>query len=159
MAYACSAVASIVAVLLGVFRVYPFIKQRIAKLREAGIKPTLKRVIFLQQTLSKYQPLLHPADRPDAAAAGDSNAADGLFSQDFMTSVSAPSAAAAAPAAAARIVTGTVTSVPMPPHAPPALLRLTAKQIGDCVSHSQPFKSTLRTFDALAGCRHRPCLR
>jgi hypothetical protein len=123
--------------------VYPFIKQRVAKLREAGIKPTLKRIIFLQKTLSKYQPLLHPTDRPDAAAAaGNSNAGDGLFSQDFMTSVSAPSAAAAAPAAAARIVTGTVTSVPMPSHAPPALLRLTAKQIGDCVSDPQPLNFT-----------------
>jgi hypothetical protein len=129
---------------------HPFIKDRIAKLRQAGIKPTLKRVIFLQMTLSKYQPLLHPADRPDAAAAGNSNAANSLFPQDFMTSVSASSAAASAPVASARIVTGTVTSVPIPPHAPPALLRLTAKQIGDCVSNPQPFSSTPHTFDALA---------
>jgi hypothetical protein len=133
---------------------YPFIKECIAKVREAGIKPALKRVIFLQRTLSKYQPLLHPADRPDAAAAANSNAANDLFSQHSMTL-----AAAAAPAAAARIVTDAVTSVPMPPHAPPALLRLTAKQIRDCVNRPQPFKLTPRTFDALAGCRNWPRLR
>ena len=39
------------------------IKARVAKLRAAGIQPTLKRVVFLQKTLSKYRPLLEPSER------------------------------------------------------------------------------------------------
>ena len=61
--YALSAIGSVIGILVAVFRVYPVIKARVAKLREAGIKPTLKRVVFLQKTLSKYRPLLEPNDR------------------------------------------------------------------------------------------------
>ena len=61
--YVFSVVCSIVGILVGFFRVYPFFKSRIAKLREAGIKPTFKRVIFLHKALSKYRPLLEPGDR------------------------------------------------------------------------------------------------
>jgi hypothetical protein len=58
-----SAIGSIIGILVAVFRVYPAIKARVDKLREAGIKPTLKRVVFLQNTLSKYRPLLEPSER------------------------------------------------------------------------------------------------
>ena len=68
VAYILSAMGSIVGISIGFFRVYPFFKSRIAKLREAGIKPTFKRVIFLHKTLSKYQnlKLLGPGDRPNS---------------------------------------------------------------------------------------------
>ena len=58
-----SAIGSVIGILVAVFRVYPAIKARVDKLREAGIKPTLKRVVFLQNTLSKYRPLLEPSER------------------------------------------------------------------------------------------------
>ncbi len=58
-----SAIGSVFGILVGVFRVYPAIKARVDKLREAGIKPTLKRVVFLQKTLSKYRPLLERSER------------------------------------------------------------------------------------------------
>ena len=58
-----SAIGSVFGILVGVFRVYPAIKARVNKLREAGIKPTLKRVVFLQKTLSKYRPLLERSER------------------------------------------------------------------------------------------------
>ena len=58
-----SAIGSVIGILVAVFRVYPAIKARVDKLREAGIKPTLKRVVFLQKTLSKYRPLLEPSER------------------------------------------------------------------------------------------------
>jgi hypothetical protein len=61
--YVLSAIGSVIGILVSVFKIYPAIKSRIAKLREAGIKPTLKRVIFLQAALSKYAPLLHPSER------------------------------------------------------------------------------------------------
>jgi len=79
VAYILSAIGSIVGILIGFFRVYPFFKSRIAKLREAGIKPTFKRVIFLHKTLSKYRPLLEPGDRPNSlqAAAPESKLAIG----------------------------------------------------------------------------------
>ena len=58
-----SVIGSVIGILVAVFKVYPVIKARVAKLREAGIKPTLKRVVFLQKTLSKYRPLLEPSER------------------------------------------------------------------------------------------------
>jgi hypothetical protein len=58
-----SAIGSVVGIVVGVFRVYPAIKARVDKLREAGIRPTLKRVVFLHKTLSKYRPLLEPSER------------------------------------------------------------------------------------------------
>jgi len=61
--YVLSAIGSVIGILVAVFRVYPAIKARVDKLREAGIKPTLKRVVFLQKTLSKYRPLLEPSER------------------------------------------------------------------------------------------------
>jgi len=77
VAYILSAIGSIVGILIGFFKVYPFFKSRIAKLREAGIKPTFKRVIFLHKTLSKYRPLLEPGDRSLQAAAPESKLAIG----------------------------------------------------------------------------------
>ncbi len=56
--YVLSAIGSVVVILVAVFRIYPAIKSRVAKLREAGIKPTLKRVVFLEKTLAKNRPLL-----------------------------------------------------------------------------------------------------
>ena len=61
--YVLSAIGSVIGILVAMFRVYPAIKARVDKLREAGIKPTLKRVVFLQNTLSKYRPLLEPSER------------------------------------------------------------------------------------------------
>jgi hypothetical protein len=61
--YVLSAIGSVIGIVVAVFRVYPAIKARVNKLREAGIKPTLKRVVFLQKTLSKYRPLLEPSER------------------------------------------------------------------------------------------------
>jgi hypothetical protein len=58
-----SVIGSVIGILVAVFKVYPVIKARVAKLREAGIKPTLKRVVFLHKTLSKYRPLLEPSER------------------------------------------------------------------------------------------------
>ena len=68
-----SAIGSVVGILVGVFRVYPAIKARVDKLREAGIRPTLKRVVFLQRTLSKYRPLLEPSERNGSLQAVASN--------------------------------------------------------------------------------------
>jgi hypothetical protein len=51
-AYSCSAVAFIVAVFFGATRIYPAVKMRIAKLREAGITPTLMRIIFFKSALA-----------------------------------------------------------------------------------------------------------
>ena len=64
-----SAIGSVIGILVAVFRVYPAIKARVDKLREAGIKPTLKRVVFLQKTLSKYRPLLEPSERNESLQA------------------------------------------------------------------------------------------
>jgi hypothetical protein len=61
--YVLSAIVSVICILVAVFKVYPAIKARVDKLREAGIKPTLKRVVFMQKTLSKYRPLLEPSER------------------------------------------------------------------------------------------------
>ena len=58
-----SGIGSFIGILVAVFKVYPAIKARVDKLREAGIKPTLKRVVFLRKTLSKYRPLLEPSER------------------------------------------------------------------------------------------------
>ena len=106
--YVLSAIASIVGILVGVFRVYPFIKSRIATLREAGIKPTLKRVIFLEKTLSKYRPLLEPGDRTGSLQAVVSKQEVGGASLNSGTSVTV---------------------------AAPALLNLSAEQIGHLVHH------------------------
>ena len=106
--YVLSAIASIVGILVGVFRVYPFIKSRIARLREAGIKPTLKRVIFLGKTLSKYRPLLEPGDRAGSLQP--------VVSGNRVAVVSSNSGVSASAAA-------------------PALLNLNAKQIGHLVHH------------------------
>ena len=68
-----SAIGSVFGILVGVFRVYPAIKARVDKLREVGIKPTLKRVVFLQKTLSKYRPLLEPSERSGSLQAAAPN--------------------------------------------------------------------------------------
>jgi hypothetical protein len=70
-----SAIGSIIGILVAVFRVYPAIKARVDKLREAGIKPTLKRVVFLQKTLLKYRPLLEPSERNSSLQAVAPNTA------------------------------------------------------------------------------------
>jgi hypothetical protein len=59
VAYVLSAVGALIFILVAVF----VIRARVAKLRAAGIQPTLKRVVFLQKTLSKYRPLLEPNER------------------------------------------------------------------------------------------------
>jgi len=59
VAYVLSAVGALIFILVAVF----VIRARVAKLRAAGIQPTLKRVVFLQNTLSKYRPLLEPSER------------------------------------------------------------------------------------------------
>lgn len=61
--YVLSALSAVIFILAAVFVVFPAIKARVAKLRAAGIQPTLKRVVFLQKTLSKYRPLLESNDR------------------------------------------------------------------------------------------------
>ena len=61
--YVLSALGAVIFILVAVFGVFPAIKARVAKLRAAGIQPTLKRVVFLQKTLSKYRPLLEPSER------------------------------------------------------------------------------------------------
>jgi hypothetical protein len=58
-----SGIGSVIGILVSVFKIYPAIKARVAKLREAGIKPTLKRVVFIDETLAKYRPLLEPSER------------------------------------------------------------------------------------------------
>jgi hypothetical protein len=68
-----SIIGSLIGFLVAVFRVYPAIKARVDKLREAGIKPTLKRVVFLQKTLSKYRPLLEPSERSGSLQAAAPN--------------------------------------------------------------------------------------
>jgi hypothetical protein len=132
VSYVCSAIASVVGVMVGIFKIYPFIKARVVKLNEAGIKPTLKRIIFLQNTLSKYQPLLSPVDFTSNAVSGSCSTSMGMFSRDFVASVSSSSAPSAQ---TAHVVSGTVTSVPILSQAPPALLRLTAEQLGCAVKH------------------------
>ena len=57
-----SGMCSFIGILVSVFRIYPAINSRVAKLREAGIKPTLKRVVFIDKTLAKYRPLLEPSE-------------------------------------------------------------------------------------------------
>ena len=54
VSYVCSAVASIVAVLIGVFK----LRQIIAKLREAGIKPTSKALVFPEKAISEQSKTL-----------------------------------------------------------------------------------------------------
>jgi hypothetical protein len=68
-----SAIAFVIGIVLAVFRVYPAIKARVDKLRGAGIKPTLKRVVFLHKTLSKYRPLLEPSERSGSVQAAAPN--------------------------------------------------------------------------------------
>jgi hypothetical protein len=168
--YVLSALGSVVGIFVGVFRVYPSIKSRITKLREAGIKPTLKRIIFLDKTLSKYRPLLSLGERagsfqavesenkitigarmqvigltlrPElngstATVCGNLDAATGRWTVrlDLDNSMAQllpqnMKAVSVAPTVAAPIVTDTFTSFHNPPQ---ALLRLTAKQIGDTVN-------------------------
>ncbi len=112
--YVLSAIGSIIGILVGVFRVYPAIKARIDKLREAGIKPTLKRVVFLQKTLSKYRPLLEPSERNGSLQAVAPN--------------TAPDPRTARGVAEANTHSASATS-----HAPPMLLSLTAHQVGHLV--------------------------
>jgi hypothetical protein len=68
-----STIGFVIGIVLAVFRVYPAIKARVDKLRGAGIKPTLKRVVFLQKTLSKYRPLLERSERSGSLQAAAPN--------------------------------------------------------------------------------------
>jgi hypothetical protein len=150
--------------------VYPAIKDRISKLRTAGIKPTIMRVIFLDKALAKYRPLLSLgeragssqavdpenkvaigarmqvtglASRPDlngstVTVCGNADTATGRWTvrSDLDSSLvqllpQNMKAVSIAPVVTAPIVADTVTSVYSPPQ---ALLRLTAKQIGDTVN-------------------------
>jgi hypothetical protein len=112
--YVLSGIGSVIGMLVSVFKVYPAIKARIAKLREAGIKPTLKRVVFLDKTLAKYRPLLEPGERAGVlqtvAQTVTPNSRTGR--DGFEANASSASAIA---------------------HAPPELLSLTANQIGHLV--------------------------
>ena len=65
VAYSLSAVASIIAIFVGVGRIYPAVKARIAKLREAGIKPTLMRIIFCKSALANNSNMQLISDRPN----------------------------------------------------------------------------------------------
>ncbi len=69
-----SGMCSFIGILVSVFRIYPAINSRVAKLREAGIKPTLKRVVFLDKTLSKYRPLLEQNKKSDSRDYCETNA-------------------------------------------------------------------------------------
>jgi hypothetical protein len=109
-----SGIGSVIGILVSVFKVYPAIKARIAKLREAGIKPTLKRVVFLDKTLAKYRPLLEPGERAGSlqAVAQTTTPNSRTWRDGSKTNASSASAIA---------------------YAPPALLSLTANQIGHLV--------------------------
>jgi hypothetical protein len=106
--YVLSAIGSLIGILVSVFKVYPAIKGRIAKLREAGIRPTIKRIIFLDKTLSKYRPLLDHVSTRDA-------------SLDHVSLRGTTAAAASA-------------GFSVPEKSLPALLRLNASQIGTLVA-------------------------
>ncbi len=71
--YVLSGIGSAIGILVSVFKAYPVIKARVAKLREAGIKPTLKHVIFLDKTLAKYSAtaLLNMGEINDGSQAVD----------------------------------------------------------------------------------------
>ncbi len=112
--YVLSAIGSIIGILVAVFRVYPVIKARVDKLREAGIKPTLKRVVFLHKTLSKYRPLLEPSERNGSLQAVAPNTAPDRRTARGVAEANTHSASATA-------------------HAPPMLLSLTAHQVGHLV--------------------------
>lgn len=105
--YVLSGIGSVIGILVSVFKVYPAIKGRVAKLREAGIRPTIKRIIFLDKTLSKYRPLLDHVSTRDAS----------------LEQVSLRGAAAAA----------TSPGFSVTEKSPPALLRLNASHIGALV--------------------------
>jgi hypothetical protein len=105
--YVLSGIGSVIGILVSVFKVYPAIKGRVAKLREAGIRPTMKRIIFLDKTLSKYRPLLDHVSTRDASLE--------------QVSLRGAAAAAASPGFS-------VTE-----KSPPALLRLNASHIGALV--------------------------
>ena len=140
ISYVCSAIASVFGILVAIFKIYPFIKARVTTLRKAGIRPTLKRIIFLQKTLTKYQSLLCADDRQNSDVVAINSM--GVFPQDFIASVSQSSDPAAAPGVSARIFTGTVTSASTLLHAPPALLLLTAVQLGHTVNLLPTYCST-----------------
>jgi hypothetical protein len=112
--YVLSGIGSVIGILVSVFRVYPAIKARIAKLREAGIKPTLKRVVFLDKTLSKYRPLLERCERTGSLQAIVHTVTPNSRTWRNGSETNASSASAIA-------------------HAPPLLLSLTADQIGHLV--------------------------
>ena len=109
-----SVIGSVIGILVAVFRVYPVIKARVAKLREAGIKPTLKRIVFLDKTLAKYRPLLEPGERAGGLQAVAQTVTPNSRACRDGSETNASSASAIA-------------------HAPPALLSLTANQIGHLV--------------------------
>jgi hypothetical protein len=113
--YVLSAIGSLIGILVAVFRVYPAFNLRVAKLREAGIKPTLKRVVFLDRTLSKYRPLLERSERADSLQA--------VVAQTMTTNSRLSRDGSASNASSASAIV----------HAPPLLLSLSATQIGHMV--------------------------
>ncbi len=112
--YVLSAIGSVIGILVAVFRVYPAIKARVDKLREAGIKPTLKRVVFLQNTLLKYRPLLERSERNGSLQAVAPNTTPDPRTGRGVAEANTHSALATA-------------------HAPPMLLSLTALHVGHLV--------------------------
>jgi hypothetical protein len=135
--YVLSAIGSVFGILVGVFRVYPAIKARVDKLREAGIKPTLKRVVFLQKTLSKYRPLLEPSERRGSLQAAAPSTTPDPHTARCVAEANTHSASATA-------------------HAPSMLLSLTAVQVGHLVRRAA--QSTDARFH---GCTRdvMPCCR
>jgi hypothetical protein len=117
--YVLSGIGSVIGILVSVFKVYPAIKARVANLREAGIKPTLKRVVFLDKTLAKYRPLLEPGERASSLPAVAHTMTTNSRSWRDGSETNASSASVIA-------------------HAPPALLSLTANQIGHLVRVDLP---------------------
>ena len=112
--YVLEGIGCVIGILVSVFKGYPAIKARVAKLREAGIKPTLKRIVFLDKTLAKYRPLLEPGERAGSLQAVAQTVTPNSRTCRDGSETNASSASA--------IV-----------HAPPALLCLTANQIGHLV--------------------------
>ena len=126
-----SVIGSVIGILVAVFKVYPVIKARVAKLREAGIKPTLKRIVFLDKTLAKYRPLLDPGERDGSLQAVAQTVSPNSRTRRDGSGTNAPSASAIA-------------------HVPPALLSLTANQIGRLVrgrlARACMFPAVIRCF-------------
>jgi hypothetical protein len=61
-------VLSLLSSLFSIYKLRIFIRERVQRLKAAGIKPTLKRVVFLQRTLANHSKhmLVPLTEQPDA---------------------------------------------------------------------------------------------